>query len=73
METQNVFHMADQIINSWPKEAFAKFPVTSSTAVAVLTHDPKIDDAALGIVLNTPAFYVGALGAKIRNYNAEFD
>ena len=34
------------------------------TAVALLTHDPKIDDPALAVVLNSPAFYIGALGSK---------
>jgi xanthine dehydrogenase accessory factor len=30
----------------------------------MLTHDPKLDDPALKIALNSPAFYVGALGSK---------
>jgi len=58
------FPHADQIINTWPKEALTKIPVTASSAVAVLTHDPKIDDVALGIELKTQAFYVGALGSR---------
>jgi xanthine dehydrogenase accessory factor len=32
--------------------------------VAVLTHDPKLDDPALRAALVSPAFYVGALGSK---------
>ena len=36
----------------------------SNTAVALLTHDPKIDDPALAIVLTSPVFYVGALGSR---------
>jgi xanthine dehydrogenase accessory factor len=30
----------------------------------MLTHDPKIDDPALKIVFNSPAFYIGALGSR---------
>ena len=33
----------------------------------MLTHDPKLDDPALKIALNSPAFYVGALGSKTTN------
>ena len=29
-----------------------------------LTHDPKIDDRALGIALRSKAFYIGALGSR---------
>jgi xanthine dehydrogenase accessory factor len=32
-------------------------------AIAVLTHDPKLDDAALTIALRSPAAYVGAMGS----------
>jgi len=38
--------------------------LTGETAVALLTHDPKIDDPALEVVLNSPAFYIGALGSN---------
>jgi len=33
------------------------------TAVVALTHDPKLDDLALLEALDSPAFYVGALGS----------
>jgi xanthine dehydrogenase accessory factor len=58
------FPNADQVIASWPGAAFSQVPPNASTAVAMLTHDPKIDDPALKIVLKSPAFYVGALGSK---------
>ncbi len=53
-----------QIINEWPGEAFQKLQVDQSTAIVMLTHDPKIDDPALEIALASPAFYIGALGSK---------
>ena len=58
------FPNVDQLIQKWPDEAFEQVPITRSTAVAMLTHDPKLDDPALKIALPSPAFYVGALGSK---------
>lgn len=58
------FPQVDRLIQSWPQEAFDEYQITSSTAIASLTHDPKIDDPALRIALASPAFYVGALGSK---------
>jgi len=61
------FPNVDQLIQSWPDKAFEQFKITSSTAIVTLTHDPKLDDPALKIALNSPAFYVGALGSKTTN------
>jgi xanthine dehydrogenase accessory factor len=58
------FPNVDQLIKAWPDEAFQEIPITRSTAIAMLTHDPKLDDPALKIALSSPAFYVGALGSK---------
>ena len=58
------FPNVDQLIPLWPDEAFGQIPITRSTAVAMLTHDPKLDDPALKIALPSSAFYVGALGSK---------
>ena len=58
------FPNVDQLIQKWPQDAFQEIPLTRSTAVAMLTHDPKLDDPALRIALPSPAFYVGALGSK---------
>jgi len=38
--------------------------LNADTYVVVLTHDPKIDDQALQIVLKSEAAYVGALGSR---------
>jgi xanthine dehydrogenase accessory factor len=58
------FPDADWLIQAWPEEAFSQIELNSETAVAMLTHDPKIDDPALLIALNSSAFYVGALGSQ---------
>ncbi len=57
------FPEVDQLIQKWPDEAFQQVAINEKTAIAILTHDPKIDDPALMIVLRSPAFYIGALGS----------
>ena len=47
----------------WPDEALAQKPLTARSALVALAHDPKLDDAALAIALQSPAFYIGALGS----------
>jgi xanthine dehydrogenase accessory factor len=58
------FPHVDQLIQLWPDEAFRQVPPNRSTAIAMLTHDPKLDDPALKIALPSSAFYVGALGSR---------
>jgi len=58
------FPNVDQLIPLWPQEAFQQIHINRSTAIAMLTHDPKLDDPALKIALPSHAFYIGALGSK---------
>ncbi len=58
------FPDADQLLQTWPQKALQELAINTSTAVAVLTHDPKIDDPALIAALPSPAYYVGALGSR---------
>jgi xanthine dehydrogenase accessory factor len=58
------FPHVDLLIQAWPEKALAEVELTPETAVALLTHDPKIDDPALKIILNSPVFYIGALGSR---------
>jgi xanthine dehydrogenase accessory factor len=58
------FPDVDQLIQSWPDQALAEIELNRSTAVATLTHDPKLDDPALMVALTSQAFYVGALGSQ---------
>lgn len=48
----------------WPDEAMTALAPDARTAIVTLTHDPKLDDPALIVALNSPAFYIGALGSK---------
>ncbi len=53
-----------ELVNDWPEEGFRRIGLDAGTAVATLTHDPKLDDPALAAALASPAFYVGALGSR---------
>lgn len=53
-----------ELVNDWPKGGFRRIGIDAGTAVATLTHDPKLDDPALELALASPAFYVGALGSR---------
>jgi len=50
--------------HDWADDALAKQPLGSRSALVALTHDPKLDDPALTAALNSPCFYIGALGSK---------
>src|SRR5262245_32265915 len=58
------FAHADRIMQAWPDDALRAIELSASSAVAVLSHDPKLDDPALLVALRSPAFYVGALGSE---------
>jgi xanthine dehydrogenase accessory factor len=58
------FPGVDRLVTAWPDEALRDLGLNAATAVAVLTHDPKLDDPALQVALPSSAFYVGALGSK---------
>ncbi len=52
------------VINEWPQEAMAGLSLNRRAAVITLSHDPKIDEPALRIALESEAFYIGALGSR---------
>jgi xanthine dehydrogenase accessory factor len=62
--TRERFPEADELMLEWPDEALPRMPLTSSTAVAVLTHDDKFDVPALATALRAPVGYVGAIGSR---------
>jgi xanthine dehydrogenase accessory factor len=57
------------ISTDMPDDAVIAFRPDSRSCVVALTHDPKLDDLALLEALQTPAFYVGAIGSR-RNAQA---
>jgi xanthine dehydrogenase accessory factor len=63
--TRERFPDADELIAGWPAEAFARIGgINESTAVAVLTHDPVLDDPALDVALRSSAMFIGAMGSR---------
>ncbi|MBC8259915.1 MAG: XdhC family protein [SAR324 cluster bacterium] len=54
----------DQLISKWPDDVLPDFPLNDDTYAVLLTHDPKIDDPALHILLKNNLPYIGALGSS---------
>jgi xanthine dehydrogenase accessory factor len=52
------------LIAEWPELPLQRRPLDAFTALAALTHDPKIDDLPLAASLQAGCFYVGALGSR---------
>ncbi|MBX0331393.1 XdhC/CoxI family protein [Oscillochloris sp. ZM17-4] len=61
--TDERFPHADELVIAWPDEAL-EGRLDARSCVAVLTHDPKLDDPALRVALASPAKYIGALGSQ---------
>lgn len=58
------FPDVDEIIVDWPHTVLAGREITSSTYVAVLTHDSKFEDPLLPVLLRSPARYIGVIGSR---------
>lgn len=52
------------LVDDWPDDYFRQNRVGSTTAVVTLTHDPKLDDAALEELVGGNAAYIGCLGSR---------
>lgn len=69
VDPRGLFGAADRfdglaIDGRWPDEALNDWRPNAASAVVTLTHDPKLDDAALMVALRSPAFYIAALGSR---------
>ncbi|MDH5608730.1 MAG: XdhC family protein [Cyclobacteriaceae bacterium] len=67
----------DSLYVNWPQEVMSSMKLDKSTYAVILSHDPKIDDEALKILLKSDVKYIGALGsgrthakrvARLQNY-----
>lgn len=63
--TPDRFPPQAELIATHAPRAFESLQVGSGSAVCALSHDDKIDDAALTVALERRAFYVGALGSPV--------
>ena len=61
--TRERFPDVDEVVVQWPDEFLRGAPVDERTAVCVLTHDHKFDVPLLKVALESPAGYIGAMGA----------
>ena len=69
IDPRTAFATADRfpyvtLFAEWPEDVLKTRPLDSYTALAAVTHDPKIDDFALKAALEAGCFYVGALGSR---------
>ena len=53
-----------ELTTSMPDDAVREYARHPRGIVIALTHDPKLDDMALLEALDSPAYYVGAIGSK---------
>ncbi len=53
-----------RLLDDWPDEAMVALAPDARTAVVTLTHDPKLDDPALEVALQSDAFYIACLGSR---------
>jgi xanthine dehydrogenase accessory factor len=67
LATTERFPTVDQLLVSWPEEAYAQLPINSNSAIVILTHDPKFDEPAILGALKTTAGYIGAVGSRKTN------
>ncbi len=58
------FPQVDRIIHQYPDDALDALKLDQHTYMAVLAHDPKIDDPALLTALQTDIRYIGVMSSK---------
>ena len=67
--TRERFPHVDELIVAWPDEALPDLRLGPQTDIVMLAHDPKFEDPAMEVALNSRAGYIGAMGSK--NTSAE--
>jgi xanthine dehydrogenase accessory factor len=65
--TPERFPDVDELVVEWPDRFLERSPVDERTVICVLTHDHKFDIPLLEVALETPAGYIGAMGARRTN------
>ena len=68
VDPRSQFTMSEQfpntgIINDRPDKAFKKYILNENDCLSTLTHNPKKDDSALLIALDSPLFSISCLGS----------
>jgi xanthine dehydrogenase accessory factor len=52
------------LIKQFPANYLEQNSCHANTAIVALTHDPRMDDLTMMEAVNTPAFYIGAMGSQ---------
>lgn len=52
------------LINDWPADVLPRYRLDEYSYAVLLSHDPKIDDQALHLLLRSDIDYIGALGSR---------
>lgn len=58
------FPEAEQVLNTWPDEAFDRLGLDAESFVITLAHDRKFDIPTLKRALEANAAYIGAMGSR---------
>lgn len=58
---------AIQIVDAFPAHYLEQQGCHNRTAIVALTHDARMDDLTLMEAVNTPAFYIGAMGSALNS------
>lgn len=53
-----------RLSGEWPQDVLPTLDLDARCAAVLLTHDPKVDDPALEVLLASPVYYIGALGSR---------
>jgi xanthine dehydrogenase accessory factor len=62
--TPERFPDVEMISHQYPDKILPELALNSESYIAILTHDPKIDDPALRVALPSPAPYIGILSSR---------
>ncbi|NND33320.1 MAG: XdhC family protein [Saprospiraceae bacterium] len=54
----------ESLFRGWPADLLKDIKLNDSVFAVLLTHDPKIDDQALELLLPSDVAYIGALGSR---------
>ena len=60
------FPEADRLIAGYYGEELARFPITSSTYIVLVTRGHRHDEESLRQVIHSPAAYIGMIGSRRR-------